>query len=388
MKITYVLASNLVCGGHIVVLQHITRLAKRGYDVSICLLDDNIPASPESFSWFPSFSAKVVHRKDFSQDTDISVATFWGTALTTLELPAKYKVYFVQCNEINFYDDCLLQARVALTYMCPFIFMTEARWLADWLKNKFWQDAEYVPNGFDAAIVHPVEPIELKPLGKYRVLIEGPLDAPFKRVREAIQVCQGVDCEVWCVSNNGELTPDLKVDRFFYKVPFDEMKYLYSSCDILIKISSVEGVFGPPLEMMACGGVCIVSDVNGYDEYIKHEYNALVVPNGDIQKSRESLQRLIQDPALYQRLRENGLLTAKSKTWDDSINILEHFLNSLPEKYPNYYADKDFQKYVNIMDIVLAEKLEYKNSRNRVFHKIRRHFLDLKKTLLQRFSNR
>ncbi|ACK64983.1 glycosyl transferase family 2 [Rippkaea orientalis PCC 8801] len=325
MKIVYVLPSNLICGGHIVVLQHITRLQARGYDISICLLDRNTPASPESFEWFPYSHIPVFHPEAFPEDVDICVATFWATLIPVLNFPAQHKVYFVQSDETRFYDNPIYQSQVALTYFSNIHFMTEARWIVEWLNLNFGKSACYIPNGFDPTIIHRVDPIIPKPKDKYRILVEGSINTPFKRIKEALEVCSYFDCEVWCVSNQGKPCSDWKIDRFFYQVPFNEMKSIYSSCDILLKLSSVEGFFGPPLEMMACGGVCVVSDVTGYDEYIVNEYNALVVPNGEIELARKAIQRLIDDRDLYRQLQKNGQQTSQQMKWDTSINKLESF---------------------------------------------------------------
>lgn len=56
---------------------------------------------------------------------------------------------------------------------------------------------------------------------------------------------------------------------------------IYRSCDVIVKLSYIEGMFGPPLEMFHCGGTAIVYDVTGHDEYIVHEKNALVVKTDD-----------------------------------------------------------------------------------------------------------
>jgi O-antigen biosynthesis protein len=329
MKIIYVLTTNLLCGGHIIVIQHVTRLAKRGHDVSICVLDETIPSTPSSFSWFPNFNYPVIHPKDFPEDADICVATFWDTLIQVLKLPAKHKVYFVQSDETRFYDDLVMKNWVVLTYLCNIHYMTEAKWIVEWLEHNFGHQAAYIPNALDTNIIHPDKPLEKKRGDKLRILVEGTIDSPFKRVKEAIKASEGMGCEIWCVSNGGKPSSDWKIDRFFYKVDFSQMRKIYSSCDILIKLSNVEGFFGPPLEMMACGGVCIVSDVTGYDEYIKDEYNALVIPNGDIELARQALKRLIEDRDLYGRLQSNGQITANSMQWDDSITKLESFFSSL-----------------------------------------------------------
>ena len=118
MKIVYVLPSNLVCGGHIIVIQHITRLAKRGHEVIICLLNEAIPTTSSSFEWFPNFKSHVVHPQDFPDEVDICVATFWDTVIPVLKFPAKHKVYFVQSDETRFYDDPILKNQVILSYLC------------------------------------------------------------------------------------------------------------------------------------------------------------------------------------------------------------------------------------------------------------------------------
>lgn len=338
MKIVYVLLSDLVCGGHIIVLQHASRLANRGHDVSICILDESIPANTKSFSWFPDFNCSVVHPKDFPDAVDICVATFWDTVIQVLKLPASHKVYFVQSDETRFYDDPIIKNWVVLTYLCNIHYMTEAKWIANWLRDEFGHQAAYIPNALDPNIIYPDKPIAEKRQDKLRILVEGTIDSPFKRVKEAIEASQGLGCEIWCVSNGGKPSPEWQIDRFFHKVNFNQMKNIYSSCDILVKLSSVEGFFGPPLEMMACGGVCVVSDVTGYDEYIKDKYNALVIPNGDVNLARQALNRLINDKDLYKYLQKNGQLTAESMEWETSINKLESFFQNISIHPPKFHV--------------------------------------------------
>jgi len=93
---------------------------------------------------------------------------------------------------------------------------------------------------------------------------------------------------------------------FLSKSQFTEMKKIYSSCDILLKLSRVEGFFGPPMEMMACGGAVVVGRVTGYDEYITDGFNALVVDPLDVQAASDAVKRLIEDKALYSKLVANG----------------------------------------------------------------------------------
>jgi len=204
--------------------------------------------------------------------------------------------------------------------------MTEAKWIKKWLKEKYDHEAELVPNGINTDIFYPDTPLEPKPKNKKRILLEGAINLPFKGMEEAFEVVQDLDCEVWCVSYNGKPKPEWHCDRFFEKVPMDMMRRIYSSCDILLKLSRVEGFFGPPLEMMACGGVPIVAKVTGYDEYIKDGYNALVTEVSDIKKTRDILKELINNYQLYEKLKLNGKRTVRKFNFNIQLESLKKIL--------------------------------------------------------------
>jgi hypothetical protein len=108
-------------------------------------------------------------------------------------------------------------------------------------------------------------------------------------------------------------------------VPMAEMRRIYSSCDILLKLSQVEGFFGPPMEMMACGGAVVVGRVSGHDEYVVDGVNALVVDIDRPDEAKAAVRRLIQDPDLRASLVQAGLQTARDWRWEPSIGILERF---------------------------------------------------------------
>ncbi len=321
-KIAYLVPGCGVGGGIAVICQHVNRLIHKGYDV-ILISEDN----STDLSWFPNQMVEVLPLALYPESVDILVATGWSTAYTALNMAARDKFYFVQSDESRFYPNDSTEYKKALdTYSLSYKFMTEAKWIREWLHDNFNQIAYYTPNGLDGSIFYqsskPVqERHSLK--SKVRVLLEGPIDIPFKGMEDAFNAVRDLDCEVWCVSSAGYPKEGWRCDRFLSKVPMDMMKDIYSNCDILLKMSRVEGFFGPPLEMMACGGVSVVAKVSGYDEYIIHEYNALVVNPGDIKGAKEAIERLIADQDLRDKLKQNGLDTVKNWSWDNCINELE-----------------------------------------------------------------
>lgn len=320
MKIVYLIPSCGVSGGIAVICQHANRLLNRGYDVLLVS-----ETSEPSIDWFPSQRVPIVSLKQYPLDTDILVATGWSTAFQVALLPARHKCYFVQSDETRFHArNSPWEHITRLSYTISYNYLTEARWIRTWLGDNFGHDVELVPNGLDDTIFFPAEPIQPKS-NKPRILLEGAIGLPYKGMSEAFAAVQDLDVEVWCVSSYGKPKKHWKCSRFFEQVPMTEMRRIYSSCDILLKLSLVEGFFGPPMEMMACGGTVVVGKVTGYDEYIEDEVNALVVDPFQPQQATQAIRRLINDGSLRAKLRENGRQTAMRWLWEPSIDILERY---------------------------------------------------------------
>lgn len=320
MKIGYIVPSCSVSGGMAVICQHANRLLKRGHDVVLLSIVEIRP-----MDWFPGQQVPVHDAATWEGDLDVVVATGWSTAFWLPRISARVKTYFVQSDETRFHPEgSRWQHLTTLTYYFGVHYLTEARWIRTWLKEGFGHEAELVPNGLDPDIFRPDQPLQSKGK-KPRILLEGAIGLPYKGMREAFEAVQDIDAEVWCVSSYGEPEAHWHCDRFFEHVPMQDMRKIYSSCDILLKLSRVEGFFGPPMEMMACGGVAVVGRVTGYDEYIVDEQNALVVDALDIAAARNAVQRLIDDKALRDRLIAAGAETAREWDWESSIDTLEAF---------------------------------------------------------------
>jgi glycosyltransferase involved in cell wall biosynthesis len=321
----FVLPCSGLSGGIAVLCQYVLRLKSMGYEVRLySVLDDE----PRVIDWFPRGRLPVVPLRTAPREHfDVLIATGWQTARPVCDLQAERKFYFIQSDETRFYpDDDERRQAARETYSYPLEPIVIARWQQDWLRREFGRESHYVPNGLDHDLFKPAGPVA--PRGdRVRVLLEGPIAVPYKGMANAFRAVQGLDCEVWCVSSVGKPELGWRCDRLFEKVPMDLMKHIYSSCDIFLKMSEVEGFFGPPMEMMACGqGACVVGEVTGRDEYCVAGENCLVVPQGDVGAARAAVQRLIEDIPLRQRLIENGLQTAARFDWDRSATRLVEVL--------------------------------------------------------------
>jgi len=99
-----------------------------------------------------------------------------------------------------------------------------------------------------------------------------------------------------------------------------------NSSDIYIFTSLWEGFGLPPLEAMGCGCAVVASDAGGISEYAVNGENALIYPPADTDALYDAIVRLIEDRALLQRLRINGMQTARNFSWERSAKMVEKYL--------------------------------------------------------------
>jgi len=330
LDILFIIPGTSISGGIAVVLKHANMLKEKGYNVMIVSQDEK-----EKIDWFPNQNVQIIPWKEelipvFSV-FNLVIATSWTTAPFLDKLEIKKKIYFVQSDERRFISEEHIKNIINKTYKMEVLYMTEATWIQRWLKEEFGHNAYYVPNGIDLNIFHKTKPLVFKK-NKPRVLIEGSINVPFKGMDDAYSAVKDLDCELWIVSSNGKPKDDWKYDKFFEGVPFDKMREIYSSCDIFLKMSRVEGFFGPPMEAMACGCSVVVGKVTGYDEYIENEKNALVVEQGDVEGAKKSIRRLLSDNDLRKKLIVGGYETVKGWDWERSARAFEYLICEKNEK--------------------------------------------------------
>ncbi|EKT56064.1 glycosyltransferase family 4 protein [Providencia burhodogranariea] len=316
-KIAFLLWSPDISGGTNVIFEHATRMQQNGQDITI--ITDDKPNTTR-LKWFPGAEKLTWMNYDEAaeQSFDLVIATWWRTVFYLNKVKANKYAFFVQSIESRFYpeDEVTLRTLVDLTYSLQVNFITEATWIKEHLKEHFGQDAILVRNGISKAYFNnSIQPKSPRIPEKLRVLVEGPLNVSFKNTELAATLCRKSRAdEVWFVTST-EIGAYPNVDRLFSRVPISEIGSIYASCDVLVKLSTVEGMFGPPLEMYHTGGTSISYDVTGYDEYIDHGVNGLVSFSRQDQEIVEFINRLKDNPSELAQLKANALVTAEK--WPD-----------------------------------------------------------------------
>ena len=333
MRICFLVGSVDISGGTYVIFQHADYLQSAGHSV---VLGTQEPFDEQTVAWHPSAKNLTLlpMREAAAQEFDIVIATWWKTALDLPRFKSSSYAYFVQSIETRFYPESEAPLRVLVesTYELPLNFVTEAVWIKEYLSSAYKQPAELVRNGIRKDLYHP-DGAAIAPRfndGRIRMLVEGPFGVRFKNTGRTIKVMKRArPDEIWLLTIS-ELDWMPGVDRVFSRVPITDVPSIYRSCDVVVKLSYIEGVFMPPLEAFHCGGTAIVYGVTGHDEYIQHGVNALVAPPGDEDAAVRYLRNLKDQPAQLERLKRYALETANEwPAWDQSSNEFLRWVEGL-----------------------------------------------------------
>jgi glycosyltransferase involved in cell wall biosynthesis len=256
---------------------------------------------------------------------DVAVATWWQTAGRLAELDARRHALFVQSLEDRFYDaDHAAYAFAARdTLDLPVAFVTEARWIAETIRALRPDAAcHYVRNGVDKEVFPPLEQIEPRLDGPLRILVEGRPEVWFKGVPEAVAAVGKMrePRTLTVVAPSGTVAD---ADRVVGPVDPAELARLYGDSDVVLKLSRVEGMYGPPLEGFHRGATCVTTPVTGHDEYVVHGWNGLVVDWDDLGGTARALDLLARDRRLLHFLRTNANATARAwPSWPQSSQFM------------------------------------------------------------------
>ena len=320
MKIAFLIESSALSGGNYVVFQHALHASEAGHEVTIITM---VRGTPYRDVWHPAIpKLRFIHIDEAALEShDIAFATYWVTALELHRIPSQRYAYFVQSIESRFYPEEARARRafIEAIYAWNLPGITEATWIKGYLETHHGSRYHLVRNGIRKDLYQTEGPRVADRNGRHlRVLIEGAFGSIKNTARALATARRAGNNDVWLLT-----TSDIPwypgVQRLFRRMPVGQIPPIYRSCDVILKLSLVEGMFGPPLEMFHCGGTAVVYDVSGHDEYIVHEKNALVVPMHDEEAVVRSLRRLSDEPGLLETLKHGALESALAwPSWQTS----------------------------------------------------------------------
>jgi phosphatidylinositol alpha-mannosyltransferase len=189
-------------------------------------------------------------------------------------------------------------------------------------------DYKVIPNGVDLPRFAHAVPLARWQDGRPNILFVGRLEPrkgllhllkAFRIVRKA-----GCDCRLLVVGSGPlerearryVMTRRLAGVEFLGRVSDQEKIQLFRTADIYVSPATGRESFGIVLlEAMASGTAIVCSDIHGYKGVVHRDEQALLVPPGDHREIAAAILRLLADPALRERLGQNGLQRAEEFGW-------------------------------------------------------------------------
>jgi glycosyltransferase involved in cell wall biosynthesis len=338
LRVAFLLQDLQLSGGVGVVVEHASQLAGRhGFDVTLAMTH-----TQEQADWsFRGLEHLHVLPLDRAREHhyDVAVATWWETTSQLFTLSAARYAYFVQSLEDRFFEPGdPRRIGAGLSHSLPVQFVTEARWIAELLEElQPGARVFYVRNGIAKDVFPPIDRVAPNLDAPLRVLVEGYRGTPQKGVDQAVQVVESMSepRRLTAVIPDRNATGEVSADVSLGAVPQDELAEIYSNTDVVLKLSRVEGMSGPPLEGFHRGATCVVTPVTGHEEYVSHGWNGLVADWDDVRGTARLLDLLSRDRRYLHYLRCNAVATARAwPSWEQSSMFMAGALRAIAEGPP------------------------------------------------------
>jgi glycosyltransferase involved in cell wall biosynthesis len=325
LKIAFLIPNLGIGGGNSVILAHARTAAAAGHEVTVAVTE----GVPAGFDRSRIEGPRVVSLTQASDtEYDIVIASWWLDVLLLPRLVAGRHALFLQRMEDRIYRPSDPQrSLVRETFRVPLPGITIANGLRDQFELEYGRELAVVINGLDKSTFRPDgRKMAPAPDDGVRVLVEGPLGSWHKGVVPALRLARSIADETWLLTST-KVGPISGVDRVFSRLTPTDAAAVYRSCDVLLKLSLIEGLGLPGLEMFHCGGTVLAFDVPGVTEYAEQGRNALLAPASDFEHAGKRLSVLCTDRDLLDRVKSGALETAGD--WPSETEAGERFLSAL-----------------------------------------------------------
>lgn len=327
-KVIYVLNATSVSGGIRVIFEHANGLVKRGFDVEIWSLQGQ-----------PTWTDLDITVKKFRTYSDlylalrneeaIKVATWWETAQVVwlASVNAGIPVNFIQEFETWFYpNDPIARAAVVSSYRREFAYMTTADFQQAELRE-IGVEAPIIPVGYEETYYYQDKSIE-RESDVVLALGRSFFQKNFAMTARAWKSLKEKRPRMYLFGSEPDVLKDEKV-TYHVRPSNEEVNALYNTATCFIQTSLHEGFSLPIIEAMAAGCPVITTDSHGNRGFCFDGKNCLIVPQNDDAALAKSIERLISDTALQNKLRAAGLKTAQQYRWSVILDDLASFYQAV-----------------------------------------------------------
>jgi glycosyltransferase involved in cell wall biosynthesis len=333
VRITFLCPHLKIAGGVRALLTYADRLAGRGHAVQVVVpaggwLAARWAAQSAGPDWMPGFRPPVQWVSGWDParlpEGDVLVATAWQSAPVVAAAAARCgaKFYLVQHYESLYHG---APETVDATYRLPLRKIVISTWLRDVMRERFSSEAHVLVTPVDRALFHRVATAPGTPRPRVLMLHHQYAWKGVADGMEAVAQARRDGAALWLVGF-GVRPPQapLEFDEFHSDPPQEDLKSIYSGCDIYLCPSWDEGLGMPSMEAMACGAALVTYDNGGCRDYARDGDTALVARRREIGDLARKLTWLARDEALRQRIAAAGqALVTTAFDWEVATRRIE-----------------------------------------------------------------
>lgn len=321
-------------GGHRTICTLVRGLEARGHVCSLWLHDPLgfHRAEAESVvrahvdTWFGPVAAPVYKGFEHWHGADVVVATGWQTVHPALLLDqVRARAYLVQDHEPEFYATSADRIFAEDTYHRGLYVIAASPWLRDLVRDRYGAQG----TAFELGVDHEIYGADPQtPRHDDTVVFYGRGATP-RRATELgwlalTELCRRREVRVLAFGDAGPSWDQPFPYEFLGVVSPPELAALYRRATVGL-VLSLTNYSLIPQEMMACG-LPLVDLRGGCSEAIFGENGPVELAAADPVKIADALERLLDDPAEWERRSAAGLAWAAERTWDAAVDAVEHGL--------------------------------------------------------------
>jgi|GEM_PF-962440 len=310
-------------GGAYVVIQEGKALLSMG--TYLCLL--NLPQHKEKFERnYPDIELPVI----YSQVDEVGIITNkFDAVISTLNSSVAWvesiiqkdgkpvRGYYIQDFEPHFYQEGSKEFNIAWESYTKFpdlVRITKTRWNEEIVKEKIGVNSHIVGPSVDIDLFRPRPRSQSDP--QNRPIYIGAMIRPSSPRRgplQTINILREIEKQYkdrvkiiifGCTGNDLDSLNFLNDFNYYHMDVLNRknLAFLMNELDIFVDFSSYQAMGLTALEAMACGATVIVPKAGGTKEFVRHEFNGLVVDTSSEKVCLEALNRLVIDNELRIKL--------------------------------------------------------------------------------------
>jgi glycosyltransferase involved in cell wall biosynthesis len=262
-------------------------------------------------------------------DADIVIATWWETAewVSKLRPAAGVKLYFIQHHEVFPY---LPVDRCRATYRLPMRKIVVAKWLKEVMATEYGDgNAQVVPNAVDRSLFFAdVRQKQQRPTVGFMFARAGfkGLDTTLNALKIVRRTHPQLHLLSFGTENPGKRELPVGTE-FIFSPAQEQIRNIYSRCDVWMTASRTEGFNLPAMEAMSCRTPVVSTRTGWPNEAIQNGINGRLVEIDDAGGlANAALWILSLDNEKWRAVSDAAYQTVSASSWQESARQFEEAL--------------------------------------------------------------